>query len=514
MFETISNTVSVRYKISHPDWFGVLRIIQVMIIHRFKFQQTLGRTNTTHPHVVAAAKAYYHHMHLHKHWQGHMFTCQKHIPQIHWPLKGQARPGKVSHHTLKCNSTPDSTTLFGFPFVRSVVHLFILHIHMHTCTYDYVLQTSKTRTHTKITCSIPLTPLGKASRKGVIEGNKTFFNNYILAPNPPPLWDRKRIVETQKTKPLRPCNKPGIISSSIDSWPRTFYLIFVVNSCIWIFHLFVRSFIHFIHSFTHSFCCFLSCVLYVFLFSRSFSLSVFPFIDSSHLLIRSFMFSFIHMFSCFHFIPSVFLASSILIFLSFGFWLFVALSVVFLCFFLRFFFPFLSFFLVVLFSLSLLLFCYFLFFVSFLFFSFLCFCRSFFVDLFVGFFLSFFHSFRSFIISIHPFICHFFSLSLFFLFFIHSLTQSIIHSFIHAFLHSLVIHSFIRSLPYSLIHSFFFISFRSIPFHLNSCHSFNQPCRHECIRSVFYSFSVYTHIQWYMHPFMHGLHINLHILCI
>lgn len=198
MFETISNTVSVRYKISHPDWFGVLRIIQVMIIHRFKFQQTLGRTNTTHPHVVAAAKAYYHHMHLHKHWQGHMFTCQKHIPQIHWPLKGQARPGKVSHHTLKCNSTPDSTTLFGFPFVRSVVHLFILHIHMHTCTYDYVLQTSKTRTHTKITCSIPLTPLGKASRKGVIEDNKTFFNNYILAPNPPPLWDRKRIVETQK----------------------------------------------------------------------------------------------------------------------------------------------------------------------------------------------------------------------------------------------------------------------------------------------------------------------------
>ena len=135
MFETISNTVSVRYKISHPDWFGVLRIIQVMIIHRFKFQQTLGRTNTMHPHVVAAAKAYYHHMHLHKHWQGHMFTCQKHIPQIHWPLKGQARPGKVSHHTLKCNSTPDSTTLFGFPFVRSVVHLFIF---THTHAYMYI----------------------------------------------------------------------------------------------------------------------------------------------------------------------------------------------------------------------------------------------------------------------------------------------------------------------------------------------------------------------------------------
>ena len=226
------------------------------------------------------------------------------------------------------------------------------------------------------------------------------------------------------------------------------------------------------------------------------------------------MFSFIHMFSCFHFIPSVFLVSSILIFLSFGFWLFVALSVVFLCFFLRFFFPFLSFFL---FGCS-------VFFVppSFLLFSFLRFFSFLLLSLFLSFFLCWFiRRFLSLFLSFFPFIYYFhssihlsflLSFSLFSLF--HSLTQSIINSFIHAFLHSLVIHSFIRSLPYSLIHSFFFISFRSIPFHLNSCHSFNQPCRHECIRSVFYSFSVYTHIQWYMHPFMHGLHINLHILCI
>ena len=129
MFETISNTVSVRYKISHPDWFGVLRIIQVMIIHRFKFQQTLGRTNTMHPHVVAAAKAYYHHMHLHKHWQGHMFTNPLTFEGPSASREGVASYFKMQQHTGLHNPFWISLCSFSGSFIHFYTYTCI-HVHM------------------------------------------------------------------------------------------------------------------------------------------------------------------------------------------------------------------------------------------------------------------------------------------------------------------------------------------------------------------------------------------------